>query len=315
MLFDNIVLPSVVIPMIAALVALVLCGLLRRWQQRRASGSVVRPQGGAAALALAFASALVAMNGWPRMPPVEATQRLFVFVLLALALSYFVRKLSDGKQLATTFVLALPVLAFLLESQIEHRWSTLASVIWILSLAAVGVLLAWGWSTSIVRASVETAPKGSDPLWAAAIRPTLLGLAALCLGLSGSALLGQLMGALAAATATVEAWQLLKKEQVWLKADALVWTVASGGLIANTFFYAELAPIPAALLVLGFTLLARNRSGAPALFRLACLLPILVAAGLVIQGELQQARGGDDYYDYGALETPQAAPFESTVRS
>lgn len=314
MILRNILLPGILVPLGAALSMLVLSSLLRR----RFGTMRFVPRGGELSLCVAFLAAFVALTSWPRFLPVEATQRLFFFVVLSLVLSCMVRRLPHHLRLMAVWVFSLPTTALLLQAQIEYRWSAPASVLWVASIATMAVLIAWSWTRSLQTEPKTTVVVRSDPStsfnpsalsysrWEAGIRPALLGGTALCLGLSGSALLGQLMGALAVAAATIEAWQIFRHEPVWRKSDALSWTTPVGGLILIASFYADLAPVPAALLIASFLLLGCNHETTSTTVRFACLVPLVIAMTLVMWAELNQ--GNDEYDEYNYSSSVNLVP-------
>lgn len=288
LIFKSVILPGVIVPALASAFALVGIRMLRRKSDSN------QPIGGALPLGLAFLAAYVAISGWPRWMPVEATQRLFFFIALATLLATPLRRLGDGVRLAAMFAFATPATALLLQGQIQHRWSIVQSVIWVLFLGALGVVLAAAWSQSTrIDRSLDPPRVWHDAL----LPPALVGCAALALGLTGSALLGQLMGALAVGCAIVGVAELAWRA-VWAPSDGLLWQLGVGGLLLLGFFYSELGTLPAILLVVSLILLGAHQRGSSVPRKLLILLPALVAVALIAYGVITAPP--DPYAGYGA---------------
>ena len=290
LILQNVVLPGMIVPAIAALLGLLVGRLLHR-------GDAAAGTGGALPLGLSFVAAYVAIAGWPRWMPVEATQRLFFFIVLAALLSAPLRRLNSGARLAAVFVLATPATALLLQAQIQHRWSGAQSAVWILALGALSVVLAAAWTqaTQVAVSSRDTGPHPS--VWHdAVLHAALIGSAALALGLTGSAFLGQMMGAVAIGCLVVGIAQCLGNK-VWHPADGLVWLLSAGGLVLLGFFYSELGGLPAILLTASLVLLAGHHPGSSVPRKMLILLPALVAAALAVYGVVTAPP--DPYAGYG----------------
>ena len=289
LLFQNVILPGFLVPALAALLGLAGARALARHRTSE-------PAGGALPLGLAFLAAYVAISGWPRWMPVEATQRLFFFIALATLLAAPLRRLHSGTRLAAMFAFATPAAALLLQGQIQHRWTVVQSAIWVLGLGALGVVFAAAWSQST---RTDTGSDRAVPrtTWHdALLLPTLVGCAALALGLTGSALLGQMMGALAVGCVVVGIAEFLSG-RFWAPADALVWQLGVGGLLLLGFFYSELGAIPALLLAVSLVLLGGHHHGSPIPRKLLILLPALIAAAIIVYGVATAPP--DPYAGYG----------------
>lgn len=273
LILKSVILPSVIVPAIAAVIGLATARLLAR----RATTQIAL--GGALPLGFAFLAAYVAISGWPRWMPVEATQRLFYFVAVAALLAAPLNRLGPNARLAATFAFATPATALLLQSQIQYRWTVTQSVIWVLGLGALGVILAAALAQSTRVERVEAnAPEGAPVgVWHdSLLHSVLAGCAAVALGLSGSALLGQLMGAIAVGCLVVGIAGFVSRAQ-WKPSDGLVWLLAVGGLLLLGFFYSELGALPAVLLALSLTLLGGHHPGSSLPRKLLILLPALIA--------------------------------------
>jgi hypothetical protein len=296
---ENLLLPGVVIPGASAAAALWLTSLADR--RGRPSSAV----GGALAVGVAFLSAFVAMTGWPRFPPVESTQRLFYLVALATAVGFVLGWLRQQK--APWWVRGAVVgllLSLMLRAPLEHTWARGEAVLWLAALFALGLGFTWAFEASCRPAG------GRSDLVAAAVRLALLGAAAVLLGLSGTARLAQLMGALACGVLVLELLARRLGRRPWLPADAMVPATAAFGLLLGGYFYASLEPWPAILLALAFVLLGVGVDRAAG-WRCLPLVPLALAVALVVSAFLAREEDPYDYYgclgvDRGAIVTVQA---------
>ena len=290
MLFQNIILPGVLVPAIAAALVYLATTLIRVPENQGGSS-----RGGASlALAAAFLSSFVALTGWPRFPPVGSTQRLFYLVALAGVVGLVVAwRRSQGLSWVVRGILCGLLLGFMLQSKLANAWSPLVAALWLAGLFAVGLAMAWALETNL-RGDGE---KGDLRL--AAVRLALLGATALVLGLSGSARLAQLAGAVACGVFVVEVLARIRGRRPWSGGDAAVVSMAMFGLLLSGYFYASLKSWPAVLVVTAFLLLAlpaeRFRGG-----WLAPLVPLVVAVVLVVYALMTKPEDPYDYY--GALD-------------
>ncbi len=190
------------------------------------------------------------------------------------------------------------VLGWVLESLWRHSWTTSQSVIWLSGLLLTGLALHAAWGHSLAREGDR------GDYWAAFVRIALLsGLAAL-LGMSASARLAQLTGALTCGVGVVEVGSRVLGRKPWHGGAALVLTTATAGLLAAGYFYAEVATWPglltlAACLSLGLPLGGGSRS------RLLTLVPLALAlalAGWTFLNEPDDPYA--DYYDDARLSWP-----------
>jgi hypothetical protein len=285
MLIQHIVLPGIVLPSIVALLFLLTVQGLSR-----------RGFGAGMAIAAAFLAAFVGLTSWPRWPPIDSAQRLFYLVALTGLISLLVSFLRQGRLtwIVRGTLLGL-LLTALLKSKIQHAWSKPQAALWLLPLLALGLLLIHAWGRSLA------ADAGKSQLLSAALRLAVLGGSAFSLGLSGSARLGQLAGALACALLVVELVFRYRSQARWQEGDAAVVTTAIFGLLLMGFFYAELSPWVALLLLAAHLLLALPSTTAK-LWRLSPLLPLAIALALVLIAAMGQE---DDPYDYSWLPAPQ----------
>jgi hypothetical protein len=288
MLIDNVLVPGIVVPLVATALALFLLELLhRRWQ---------RPWRGAAGVAVAagFLAAFVAVSGWPRWVPVEATQRLFFLVAGASVASWLVARAPNRWVLLAVEVGTVALLlALVLQTQLEHSWEPQQAILWLggLALATLAV-------TRAIGTSLTHGDRGIAPF----VRMGVVAGVAVLLGLSDSFRLALLGGGLACATAMVDL-VVLRGRARWDRADALVVAISLQGLMMTSYFYAGLTPWSALLALLALLALSLSGSKSRAL-RLAPLLPIALAIALALANLLSAEDPYDDYY--AAPDSPVA---------
>lgn len=282
MFFRSFLLPGVIVPMVCAAAAAAAAG----WWRRQATPASLG--GGAIGVGAAFVSAYVAISGWPRFPPVESTQRLFYWIALLSILAF---AWGRFKQVASPWPIrgaAVAVMLWgILRAPIQNSWSFAEVGLWLGGLLAAGLAMDRALERSLAVTS------GRAALEAAAVRLAVLGGSAVLLGLSGTARLAQLMGAVACGVFVVEvlAWRL--RRRAWLAGDAIVLVTVFLGLLLGGYFYAELGALPAALLICSVLLLGLGSR--PGTLRWLPLVPLLVATALVAWSFLHQE---DDPYDY-----------------
>lgn len=292
MLFQNILLPGVVIPVAFAAGAF----LLTIWLGKHLSD---REPGSSWTLAAAFLSASVAMTGWPRWPPVGSSQKLFYLVALAAALSLLVSWLRQSwVAWVVRGAFTALLLYLLLSTPLENTWTRGQAALWLAGLLLAGVAFAWAWSVHLGAAARD------GNLLSAAVRLAILGGSALVLGLSESARLAQLAGAVACGVVVIEILGRLLRRRPWQPQDSLVLSAALFGLLLIGYFYAALQPVPALLLIAAVLLLALPARSV--WFRLVPLVPLAVALGLVIAAAASKPEDPYDYYS--DLSGPAAAP-------
>jgi hypothetical protein len=266
-LFRSVLLPTLVAPLATASAALLVLtlGLAERIGDRGRAATTA---------AVGFLAGSVALTGWPRWPPVEAMQRLFFVVALAAALAWFIDTGRRTLSLAVLRgVLTALQLVLLLQAPMQHSWSRGESAAWLAGLFLLGLGMHWSWGSSLAR-------EGDRPdRLAGVVRILLLcGIAAL-LGMSGSARLAQLAGALTCGAGVVEVGSRVLGRRPWSGGAALVLVTAALGLLLAGYFYAELATWPAILAVLSCLLLGVPLGRSPA-SRLLALAPLALAVGL-----------------------------------
>ena len=292
MLVEQILLRGVVVPaLLAAAVHLVSRYVLRTDRRGEAQRDVV----GSTALALAYLAAHVGITGWPPLPAVESTDWLFHAVAVAALATPALVALGERPALVGGFRLFLfgGWLWLSLQSVIEYRWTPLQSVLGIAGLLALLLGLAWAFE----RLAEERAPHLS-----AVVGVMAFGAAALVLGLSASARLGQLAGAASVAVAVGWALWPLTRQPPLAKIVATLATLVLGGLLLNGYFYAELRWWNA-LLVMAAPLVAlvagRRASREKKSFLIAvaaAVLPLALAVGMA--GWQASQLPEDPYGDY-----------------
>lgn len=281
MLVRSILLPAVIVPTVAAVAVIVLAAV----RGRRRGDPEARGEAGLA-LALAFLTGYVAMTGWPRWVPTEASQRLFFFVafcgLLAIVAGW--RSWRRLPRLVAASISAL-LLAALLQARVQHVWTPVQSAIAGVILLGVMLLVHRGFAHQV---------EVSGP-WPAAVRMVVVIGTAVALGLSGSALLAQLAGTVACGLGVVEVGTRILGRPAWRASDASVLTVPLVSLVVIGHYYAELALWPAVGLLAAFVLTRLAQPDQP--WRtLVPLVPLTIALLVVVTSFLSRP---DDPYDYG----------------
>ncbi|HET6202606.1 MAG TPA: hypothetical protein VFI25_07365 [Planctomycetota bacterium] len=142
------------------------------------------------AFAAGYASAQVALIGWPAFPPRESTHGLFYLAVAAGTLAPLAssRAIPVAARWIVSAVLAFAVPLLLLRARIEHRWSAGESAGWVFAL---------GTAALAVGAASKTASRLPGPASILALLVPLTATAGV-LVLSGTALHSQLAGAVAA---------------------------------------------------------------------------------------------------------------------
>ena len=199
--------------------------------------------GGAAAVMLGFLSAYVLLVSWPPMPPAKAMDWMPYLILIAGAAGVTQRYWGERWYAAWPLNLLLGGLfaGVLLRSYLQNTWERSEGIFWILGLAAAMTLL---WNTLERLAAKRTGASLPLSLW------LICAAASVAYAMSGSALLGQLTGSVAAVfgAAVVLAW--------WAPGLSLaagtpaVFAPLYTGLLLQAYFYSELPFWSAILLYL-----------------------------------------------------------------
>ena len=293
MLFRQILIPSALLPLIVALAVAGIGTLV--WRKKPDEPGRGNTLAGLA-LAAAFVGSFLAMTGLPRWFPVEASQRLFF--LMCLAGIWSVAAVSLERRAAIlaghTLLWAL-ALTGLLETPLRHSWDTTQAAAWLSGLAALTALLSWSWARHFEHEEHDVVK--------AVLRIAVLSGIALALGLSGTARMAQLCGALAAGAFAVEALGRWRGTNLWRPQHAIVPALGTTGLLLIGHFYAELAALPAGLLLLSIALFGLRSDRWPG--KLLPLLPLSAALALVVSAFLDQPEDPYDYYS--RLDVPSYA--------
>ena len=210
------------------------------------------------------------------------------------ALGRHLRPHGPAIEIAFRLVLAVGLALSMLRPLITHRWGPGAGAV---RAIVAGVLGGAVWTG--VEEAGRRRPGPAVPL---ALLVASAGLGGV-LALSGSVLLGQLAGVLAAAlgAVTVAAWW---RPSASVAGGAGVVVLVHGGLTLAGLVYADVPPLAAALAMLApLGALAcllpaaagRRRTAAPALAALAAGLPILLAVGLAALEFRESIEGGLPY--------------------
>jgi len=298
LLFRNILLPGILVPALATALVLGLLALRRGTSGRGVAGSSV---------AAGFVAAFVAISGWPRWPPVEATQRLcFLAGALILLAVHLARIGSRPVRRAVRLVLALTLVSALLQSPIQHSWTILTSVGWIGALALWSLGLGWALGANF--------RDNQYNLGATLVRLSVAGGIAAARGLSESFRLGQIAGAVACSLVVVELAAWIFPRWQWARSDGSVVFTILGGLMIVGYFFSALQAWPALLLSLAILLLALPW-GEKAWRILVPLLPLAIALALVVMTYVdKEDEPYGEYYGAASSEVEETAPASSQRR-
>ncbi len=288
--------PPIITPALVPAAIAFVC-LLVSWRAwRRRSLAAEGHWGGAAALALGFLSAYLILVSWPQMPPKKAMDWMPYLVLIAGVAG--VTQRYWGKRWYARFSLNLLLGALfagvLLRSYLQNTWDRVEGIIWIAGLAA---------ATTILRNTLERLATKRTGASLPLSLCLFSAVSSVAYTLSGSALLGQLTGALAAVfgAAILLAWWA---PGLSLAAGTLtVFAPVYVGLLIQAHFYSELPLISAVLLYLTPFLLwlgeARRvyymKPWKAALTRLAIIAGPLCIALWIVYSAMAQYGAGNSY--------------------
>ncbi len=214
--------------------------LLAAW--RRRTPLVGGTWSGAIALSIGYVAGHIGVAGLPPFPPTEATQWLAYLALAGMGLGLvdtLYQKNPAWLRWGLRLLLAGAVVWLLLRPVFEHTWGPAKGIVWMVALG-VTLLAFWGQ----LEALAERQPGAGLPLLLLIVTAA----SSAILLVSGSALLGQLCGALTAVigASLVVAW---RAPTFSLSRGAPpVVSVLLGGLWLNGYFYAE-APLTSLLLM------------------------------------------------------------------
>ncbi len=245
LVFEQILL-GVVLPALVALVCLVLA--FKPWVKAPA-GERRGAWGPPVAFGAAYVCLHLAVVGVPDFPPSDDKNWLVYLALFAMGAGLVEAFVPANRWLRWPLRAGVALLGYWLELgfMVEHHWSATAASAWLgmLTLATVGII-------ATIDEAAEANPGASVPLALVVLSSG----AAIVLALTGSAMLGQIMGGLAAATGAAMVlawWQRLRASEsapVRLsRGGATVYGILFGGLVA--YGYCSTADIPAATKIFG----------------------------------------------------------------
>lgn len=304
MLFRNLLFPTVIVP---ALVA----GLVHLVGGWRGFPDPVRRSVAPLALAWGYAAAHAALSGLPRMPPPETTEWLFHLAVIAGLLAAIeppVRRVlarhPDRLAEGMRYFLLGSVIWLTLRPLVAQNMSRLDTGLWLAGVGLAAMVSGLAWDALAQQPSS----------WFAAAVWALTGSgAAAALGLSSSARLGQLCGATVAVVVAGQLVCVAGRQRAFTQPAVSAALMLLVGLLLNGLLYADL-PVLSGLLLLaapGATWLVLRRPAAAPAARLRWLAALLaaalsVAAAVAIAAVERSARGANDPYAYGRLETSGA---------
>lgn len=133
-------LPGIIAAAVIAAVVFAFATLLGRWRARMLAAG---PAATAIALGAGYVGGHVATFGWPPFPPVEATQWLPVFALVAMAAGTLHTMLRPRWWLSAGLwaLVCAGLLAMLLRPKFQHVWTLNTGAVWLAGIAAGAVLL------------------------------------------------------------------------------------------------------------------------------------------------------------------------------
>ena len=321
MLFQNILLPGVIVPIGVA----ILGGLVALFLGRMLRFDLRRPVGASLAVAGGFVAGYASLTGVPQWPPVSSTEKLPVVVALVGLFAAAAVPWSQRRR-ATSFapeeeapralprvlfaVLCAATTAYLLQNLISNSWTALRSGLWIGAAAVVG-WLAFGTLHAAFAPPFETGPGEHRSLGATAVgivaRLVWGSLLAGCLALGSSAILAQYVGAAVAAIGVVEVAGVVLERRFWHPLDVLPLGLIVLALPLAGHHFADLTLWPALLVLVSILALGPRRSGA--VRQLPAIAFLIAALGLLAWAKAQEPADpyGDYYDEYGAIVLPDEA--------
>lgn len=282
----------VFVPAAFAGVALIVSWRLWRRRDSTSNGG----WGGAIGFGLAYFTGYVLLAGWPEVPPVRAAtwQACFALILAVLGLAQRWWNWSWFTGIPVRLVVSATFAALLLQNLLEYTWDRQQAFAWIGGLA-VAITIIW---ESTERLNAQR-PGASVPLayW------VLFALAAITFVTAGSALLGQLSGALAAAcgAALVLAWWAPRLSLAG--GAATVFVPMYAGMLMQAYFFGEL-PVWSAVVMavaplslwLGEARRVRFTPAWSAALTRAFIVAVPMAVALGVAYVLVARQAPDDYY-------------------
>jgi hypothetical protein len=282
------ILLGVVLP--AGLAGALLLFLWRPWE--KGAGSL-GAWAGPLALGAGTLLAQILIQGIPPLPPLEATHWIPLLVLAAAVLGALVNALKLPAwlrhALAAGFSALIPFLT--LRPLLGSGWSALEAAAW-LGGSAAGIFLLW---TVLEAAAHQT----QGPVVPVALGAITAG-TALVLVLTGSILLGQLAGGLAASLGAVALLALWNPERSLGRGGVAPWVTAFAALWLNGAVYSEMTILPGVLLASAPLLVLLARLGRLRALKgwlaatvVAMLAALPVAAAVLLAWRVSAAMGNE----------------------
>ena len=244
-------LAGIALPAVLAGVLLVLARLAGAGRGGGGGGNGGGAWGAALALGAADLAAHIALRGWRGWVPKESLDWIAVSVAagLVVGVAGITRRGPPAWRVVLRAALAFAA-AWFVAGRVLARRGELSTVL--AEMAVVAAAAAAGWS--LLESRGDSRRAGDESAWRAWLPVLMLttaaGSAALAVGLSGSVVLGQLTGALAAALGGALVATRLKLAPPLLPGAAPVLALALLGLLLTACVHASLPPLAAALLAL-----------------------------------------------------------------
>jgi hypothetical protein len=246
----------------------------------RANGKA-RVAAGAFAVGAGSIAGHVLAAGWPSFPPRAATHWLFWFVVMGV-IAAVVDALVRSKRTVRFVIWAIvgtTACRLILEPKFKYAWSALEGWLWVFVIALGIVALICCLNL------VERGPVGPATLFS--VTTILSAGTCVALMLSGSLLLGELAGVLAAVAATSFLLIIAMPAAFHPRGAAIPLSLMHAGLWLSGFFYAELPAASAVLLAVapGLALLPVGGKSQSRWLELACragfvAIPVVGAVAL-----------------------------------
>ena len=233
--------------------------------------SEAAPGSGARAMSIGALAGLIAIDGVPALPPVEATDYLPFLALIGMVWGQIETRLLAAAPLRLTaaFVLLWSMTA----AQRQYTWEGSEPVQWV---GGLGLGIAALWTVCV--AGIQRSP----PRGAGIALALLTILCTIALGASGSARYGQLAGTIAAATSGMALVGLWRPSREHLLAIVPPLALILGALLAAGVLFSDLPLMVAGLLALSPAGLLLGTHGRGRTGPILVVLIALIATGLVL---------------------------------
>ena len=229
------------------------------------------PGVGARAACAGILTGVLAIDGLPSVPPVEATDLLPFLTLIGLVWGQQRARLIPAAPLR--LLVGVGLLWMMTAPQRQYTWSTIEAIQWIGGLS-LGIAALW---TLLVAGLQRSDPRGSG-----IALTVLIGVVALALGATGSARYGQLAGAVAATIGGMAAVGLWRPDSERLLEAVPSIALVIGALISAGLLFSDLPDTTAGLLVLAPAGLLLGTRGRGIAGPVLTILFALAAVGMLI---------------------------------